>query len=94
MDIFIRLSLGAIAGWLTGKAVEGEGRSTIVSEEHGRDAIYGMIGGLLGEYLFFWIIIGEANTLTTTGTAVLGAIVAVGIARFLRLSPRSRQENS
>jgi uncharacterized membrane protein YeaQ/YmgE (transglycosylase-associated protein family) len=92
MEMLIRALLGAIAGWLTGKAVEGEGRATIVREKHGRDAIYGMIGGLFGEYLFFWIIIGKGDAFTTAGTAVLGAIVAVGLARLLHLSPRSRQE--
>jgi uncharacterized membrane protein YeaQ/YmgE (transglycosylase-associated protein family) len=83
MDIFVRILLGAVVGWLTGKAVEAEGRVKVVSEKHGLDAIYGIIGALLGEYLFFWTVIGKGDAFSNCATAVLGAITAVGVARLL-----------
>ena len=92
MNIFVRILVGAIVGWLTGKAVETEGRVRVVREGHGLDTIYGIIGALLGEYLFFWIVIGKGDAFSSFATAVLGAVTAVGVARFLVAKIRSRQE--
>ena len=93
MDIIARISLGALSGWLTGKAVDGEriakgGRPAKIQVF---DAIYGVIGASIGEHLFFWIIIGD-NSFGHYATAVLGAIAAVGAGRLIgaRLD-RSRQ---
>jgi hypothetical protein len=81
----MRISLEAVAGWLTGKAVEAEGRLKMAKEGHGWDAICGIVSALLGEYLFFWIVIGKRQR--------IGAVAAVGVARLLRTSARARQEN-
>lgn len=83
MNVIIRIIVGALTGWLTGKAVEVEGRINVVKEGHVIDAVYGIIGALLGDYLFFWIVIGQGNTLSSYATAVLGAITLVGAARLL-----------
>ena len=50
MNIFIRILVGAIAGWLTGKAVEAEGRVKVVREGHGLDMIYGIVGAFIWLY--------------------------------------------
>ena len=83
MNVIIRIIVGALTGWLTGKAVEVEGRINVVREGHAIDTIYGIIGAMIGEYLFFWIVIGQGNTLSSYATAVLGAITLVGAARLL-----------
>ena len=83
MNVIVRIIVGALTGWLTGKAVEVEGRINVVKEGHVIDAVYGIIGALLGDYLFFWIVIGQGNTLSSYATAVLGAITLVGAARLL-----------
>lgn len=83
MNVIIRIIVGGLTGWLTGKAVEVEGRITVVKESHVIDVIYGIIGAMLGEYLFFWMVIGQGNTLSSYATAVLGAITLVGAARLL-----------
>ena len=83
MNVIIRIIIGGLTGWLTGKAVEVEGRITVVKESHVIDTVYGIIGAMLGEYLFFWIVIGQGNTLSSYATAVLGAITLVGAARLL-----------
>jgi uncharacterized membrane protein YeaQ/YmgE (transglycosylase-associated protein family) len=68
---------------LTGKAVEVEGPMNVVKESHVTDAIYGIIGAMLGEYLFFWMVIGKGNAFSSYATAVLGSITLVGAARLL-----------
>jgi uncharacterized membrane protein YeaQ/YmgE (transglycosylase-associated protein family) len=83
MNVIIRIIVGGLTGWLTGKAVEVEGRINIVKESHVIDVVYGIIGALIGEYLFFWIVIGQGNTLSSYATAILGAITLVGTARLL-----------
>ena len=79
----ILIVVGGLTGWLTGKAVEVEGRMTVVREGHVIDVIYGIIGAMLGEYLFFWIVIGQGNALSSYATAILGSITLVGAARLL-----------
>jgi len=81
MNIIILIVVGGLTGWLTGKAVEVEGRITVVREGHVVDAIYGIIGALIGKYLFFWIVIGQGNAFSSYATAVLGSITLVGAAR-------------
>ena len=81
MDIIVLIVVGGLTGWLTGKAVEVEGRITVVRVGHVIDAIYGIIGALIGKYLFFWIVIGQGNAFSSYATAVLGSITLVGAAR-------------
>ena len=83
MNVIVLIIVGALTGWLTGKAVEVEGRINVVKEGHVIDAVYGIIGALLGDYLFFWMVIGQGNTLSSYATAVLGSITLVGAARLL-----------
>jgi uncharacterized membrane protein YeaQ/YmgE (transglycosylase-associated protein family) len=93
MNIAARILLGALSGWLTGKAMDGErlGKGQSVGRIQLFDIIYGIIGALMGDYLFFWIVIGR-NSFGNYATAVLGAIAVVGAARLIgaRLH-RSRQ---
>jgi uncharacterized membrane protein YeaQ/YmgE (transglycosylase-associated protein family) len=83
MNVIFRIVVGGITGWLTGKLVEIEGREKVVSEGHVLDMIYGIVGGMVGEYLFFWIVIGKGNAFSDFATTVLGSITAVGVARSL-----------
>ena len=83
MNVIVLILVGGLTGWLTGKAVEAEGRTIIVREGHVIDVICGIIGALTGEYLFFWLIIGQGNAFSSYATAVLGSITLVGAARLL-----------
>jgi uncharacterized membrane protein YeaQ/YmgE (transglycosylase-associated protein family) len=83
MNPIVQILVGALAGWLTGKAVEIEGRTRIVRERHILDTIYGIIGALIGEHLFFWIVIGKGSTMSELLTAILGSITVVGAARLV-----------
>lgn len=84
MDFLVRVLLGAVAGWLTGKAADGErdGRRFGPGNKQLRDVTCGVIGALVGERLFFWVIIGSSS-FSNYATAVLGAITVVGAARLI-----------
>jgi uncharacterized membrane protein YeaQ/YmgE (transglycosylase-associated protein family) len=83
MNVLFQILVGGLTGWLTGKLVEIEGRVKVVSEGHVFDMIYGIVGGLVGEYLFFWIVIGKGNAFSDFATTILGSITVVGGARSL-----------
>jgi uncharacterized membrane protein YeaQ/YmgE (transglycosylase-associated protein family) len=83
MNLLLRLVVGAVAGWLTGKAVDGEGLARTVSNRRVFDVVLGLIGGVLGERLFFWIVIGQPTLFTDVSVAVLGAIAVTGALRML-----------
>jgi uncharacterized membrane protein YeaQ/YmgE (transglycosylase-associated protein family) len=83
MNLIVQILVGGLTGWLTGKAVEIEGRLNVVREGHVLDTIYGIIGALIGEHLFFWIVIGKGSSVSDFATAILGAITVVGAARLV-----------
>ncbi|HZA53956.1 MAG TPA: GlsB/YeaQ/YmgE family stress response membrane protein [Candidatus Udaeobacter sp.] len=83
MNIIVQVLVGGLTGWLTGKAVEVEGRLKVVREGHVFDIIYGIIGAMIGEYLFFWMVMGKGDTFSSFATTVLGSITLVGAARLI-----------
>jgi uncharacterized membrane protein YeaQ/YmgE (transglycosylase-associated protein family) len=83
VNIIVQVLVGGLTGWLTGKAVEVEGRLKVVREGHVFDIIYGIIGAMIGEYLFFWMVIGKGDTFSSFATTVLGSITLVGAARLI-----------
>jgi uncharacterized membrane protein YeaQ/YmgE (transglycosylase-associated protein family) len=83
MNVIIRILVGGLTGWLTGKAVELEGRVKVEREGHLLDMIYGIVGAMVGEYLFFWIVIGKGNAFSDYATMVLGSVTVVGAARLV-----------
>jgi uncharacterized membrane protein YeaQ/YmgE (transglycosylase-associated protein family) len=83
VNIIVQVLVGGLTGWLTGKAVEVEGRLKVVREGHVFDIIYGIIGAMIGEYLFFWMVMGKGDTFSSFATTVLGSITLVGVARLI-----------
>lgn len=83
MNVIVQILVGGLTGWLIGKAVEVEGRINVVREGHLLDMIYGIIGAMVGEHLFFWIVIGEGNAFSSYTTAILGSVTLVGAARLV-----------
>jgi uncharacterized membrane protein YeaQ/YmgE (transglycosylase-associated protein family) len=69
--------LGLIAGWLAGKLVRGEGFGCI------GDVILGLIGSVIGGWLFTKLGIVHANTfLYSLAAATVGAVILVAIAHL------------
>ena len=83
MNVIVRILVGGITGWLTGKLVEIEGRVKVVREGHVLDTIYGIVGGIIGKYLFFWIVIGKGDAFSDYAMTILGSVTLVGTARLL-----------
>ena len=83
MNIIVRILVGGLAGWLTGKAAETEGRAHIVRERHRLDVACGIGGAFIGEYLFFWIVMGQGDWFSRYMTTILGSITLVGAARLI-----------
>lgn len=83
MNFMVRILIGGFTGWLTGKAIEKEGRARVVREGHYFDMIYGIVGAAVGDYLFFWIVIGKGDAFSEYATAILGSITLVGAVRLI-----------
>ena len=76
--------LGLIAGWLAGKLVRGEGFGCI------GDVILGLIGSVIGGWLFTKLGIVHTNTfLFSLAAATVGAVVLVAIAHLFFGSSRT-----
>ncbi len=69
--------IGLIAGWLSGKVTRGAGFGCLA------DVILGLIGALLGGWLFSRLGIWGGGPLFSLAAATVGAILLVAIARLL-----------
>ena len=85
MNGIIWLFVVSVAGLLTGKIIEKDGYGEALSSNaaKGLDVLLGIVGGSIGGYLFFWAVVGEGNSFSRYGTAVLGSITFVSVARAL-----------
>jgi uncharacterized membrane protein YeaQ/YmgE (transglycosylase-associated protein family) len=82
-NLIVKILIGGITGYLTGKAVDGEGGPIIRRKANLVDVSLGVIGAFFGEYVFFWVVIGKASFFTDFATAILSSITFVGAARLL-----------
>ena len=82
MGLLSWIVVGAIAGWLAGKLVKGEGFGCL------GNIIVGVVGGLLGGFLasvlFNMPDAVNGFNLTSIIVAFLGAVVVVVVIRLLR----------
>ncbi|MGH7843798.1 MAG: hypothetical protein ACREQW_01310 [Candidatus Binatia bacterium] len=85
MNAIIWLFAVSVAGLLTGKIIEEDGYGEALSGHaaKGLDVFLGIVGGSFGGYLFFWAVVGEGSLFSRYGTAVLGSITFVSVARAL-----------
>jgi uncharacterized membrane protein YeaQ/YmgE (transglycosylase-associated protein family) len=70
------LIIGLIAGWLAGKIARGRGFGCIT------DIILGLIGGVLGGWIFTRLGIVGYGFLFSLAAATLGAVILVAIAHL------------
>lgn len=68
--------IGLIAGWLTGTVTRGRGFGCFA------DTILGMVGALIGGWIFSKLGIAEFGFLGSLAAAFVGAVVLVAIARL------------
>jgi uncharacterized membrane protein YeaQ/YmgE (transglycosylase-associated protein family) len=80
MEIVWFLLIGLIAGWLAGFLVKGGANGLI-----GNMAI-GVVGALIGGYLFSFFGIAAGGLLGNIVVATIGAVVFLTVVRMLRKS--------
>lgn len=68
--------IGLIAGWLAGKLTRGAGFGCLA------DIVLGLIGALLGGWLFVKLGIFSGEPLYSLAAATVGAVLLVAIARL------------
>lgn len=68
--------LGLLAGWLTGKITRGRGFGCLAN------VFLGLIGAVIGGWLFTKLGIGHFTFLGSLAAAVVGAVILVAIARL------------
>ncbi len=68
--------IGLIAGWLTGKLTRGAGYGCL------GDVVLGMVGAVIGGWIFDKLGILGGGFLFSLAAAVVGAVVLVSIARL------------
>lgn len=69
--------IGLIAGWLAGKISRGEGYGCIA------DVILGLVGSLLGGWIFTRLGIFGGGFLFSLAAATLGAVIVVSIVHLI-----------
>lgn len=69
--------IGLIAGWLAGKISRGEGYGCIA------DIILGLVGSLLGGWIFTRLGIFGGGFLISLAAATLGAVIVVSIVHLI-----------
>jgi uncharacterized membrane protein YeaQ/YmgE (transglycosylase-associated protein family) len=75
------LIIGLIAGWLAGKIARGRGFGCIT------DIILGLIGGVLGGWIFTRLGIVGYGFLFSLAAATLGAVILVAIVHLFSPGP-------
>ena len=68
--------IGLIAGWLTGKITRGKGFGCLA------DIVLGLVGALLGGWIFTKLGIFGGGFLFSLAAATVGAVVLVSVARL------------
>ncbi|MDP9148020.1 MAG: GlsB/YeaQ/YmgE family stress response membrane protein [Acidobacteriota bacterium] len=71
------LLIGLIAGWLAGKISRGAGYGCLT------DIVLGLVGSLLGGWIFTRLGILGGGFLTSLAAATLGAVILVSIVHLL-----------
>jgi uncharacterized membrane protein YeaQ/YmgE (transglycosylase-associated protein family) len=78
MEIVYFLIIGIVAGWLAGVIMKGGGYGLL------GDLILGVIGAVVGGYLFQKFGIEENGLLWSIITATVGAIVLIALVRLIK----------
>ncbi|PWB50131.1 MAG: GlsB/YeaQ/YmgE family stress response membrane protein [Candidatus Methanoperedenaceae archaeon] len=76
--MIIAIVVGLIAGWLAGIIMKGSGYGII------GDIILGILGSIIGNWIFGFLGIGSYGILWTIIVAVIGAVVLIYMVRFIR----------
>ena len=80
MDILVFIIIGIVAGWLAGIIMRGHGFGMIA------DFVIGVVGAVIGGFLFRLFGITAYGTMGALAMAVIGAVVLLGLSGMLKRS--------
>jgi uncharacterized membrane protein YeaQ/YmgE (transglycosylase-associated protein family) len=75
--LIYRIIIGIVAGWLAGKIMRGRGFGLL------GDLVIGIVGAVLGGFVFGLLGIGSYNVLGSLVVATFGAVLLLYIVRRL-----------
>jgi uncharacterized membrane protein YeaQ/YmgE (transglycosylase-associated protein family) len=78
MGLIWSLIVGAIAGWLAGQFMKGQGYGLVVN------IILGLLGAFVGDLVFGVLGIDATNLIGRILCATVGAVVVIYLARAIR----------
>lgn len=79
MGVLYFIIIGAIAGWLAGKIMEGGGFGLVLN------LVLGIIGGVVGGWVFGILGLStEGGILGSLITSVVGAVLVLYVARLIK----------
>jgi uncharacterized membrane protein YeaQ/YmgE (transglycosylase-associated protein family) len=78
VHLFGAIIIGLIAGWLAGKLMRGQGYGILA------DVALGLIGAVLGQWIFLRLGIPVDSRIAFLAMATLGAVILIGAAHLLR----------
>jgi uncharacterized membrane protein YeaQ/YmgE (transglycosylase-associated protein family) len=76
--LIFTLIIGALAGWLAGKVMKGEGFGLI------GNIVVGVVGAVLGGFLFGFLGVSAGGMIGSLVTATIGAIVLLGVVGLVK----------
>ncbi len=78
MSFFILILIGALAGFISGKLMRGEGFGVV------GNIIVGIIGAVLGGWIFTELGVMESNFIYELAAAIVGAVLFLLIVGFIK----------
>lgn len=78
MDIIWFILIGIVAGWLAGKFMKGSGFGIV------GDLILGIIGAIVGGFVFGLLQLEASGMLGQLITATVGAILFIGVLHVIK----------
>ena len=84
MSVIWYIIIGIVAGFLAGKIMRGGGFGLLIN-------LVGIIGGLLGGWVFGLLGIAAGGILGSLITSVVGAVLLLWILSLFRKHPRSEE---
>ena len=77
-NLIIFLAIGALAGWFAGNIMKGKGFGLL------RNILVGIVGAVLGGFLFDFLGISAGGIIGSLATATVGAVVLLFIASIIK----------
>ena len=78
MNIILFLIIGAVAGWLAGKFMKGEGFGLV------GNLVVGIIGALIGGFVFDILGIYTGSLIGALITAFVGAVILLWLVKLIK----------